>query len=182
MRLRFLIAVIVAALAIPLLASARHLDVRDPNDARGPLDVRRVRVIGEEKPRFTVLTFRRWTTADIYDRGFVLVYLDTFGDERFDYYALLRSVGDSMQGTLFRDRTRNRDFRIATLNTFRMSKDGVSVRIPLRRMRFGTARLHYVWSVQTLMSNGRCRRVCFDRAPDRGGILEPKQTVTATVP
>ncbi len=186
MRSRFLAAVVagtvVAALVIPLFASARHLDVRDPNDTRGLLDVRRVRVIGEERPRFTVLTFRRWTTADIYDRGFVLVYLDTFGNERFDYYALLRSVGGAMQGTLFRDRSRKRDLRVATLNIFRMSKDGVSVRIPLRSMRFGTTRLHYVWSVQTLMSNGRCRRVCFDRAPDSGGILEPRQTVTATVP
>ena len=97
MRLRFLAAGVALAVALPLLASARHLDVQDPNDTRGLLDVRRVQVVGTDRPRFTVLTFGRWTTADIYDRGFLLVYLDTFGDERFDYYALLRSVGGSMK-------------------------------------------------------------------------------------
>ncbi len=182
MRSRLIAAALALAVAVPVLASARHLSVRDPNDTRGPLDVRRVEVVGLNRPRFQVFTFRRWTTGDIYDRGFVLVYFDTFGGERFDYYALVRSVGDEMKGTLFRDRARKSDVRVSWLRTFRTTKDSVSVRVPLRKMRFGRTRVHFVWSVQTLMSSGRCRRVCFDRVPDRGGILEPRQTVTATVP
>lgn len=182
MRLRKVAVVVGIAIALPLTAFADHVDVVDPNDTRGVLDVRRVHVDGTARPRYTILTVARWSTADIYDRGFLLVYLETFGDERYDYYALVRSNGRTMEAVLYRDRPNKRDLPMGEINAYRAGKNGVAVRIPLDRLRFPAERVFYVWRVETLMTNPRCRRVCFDRAPDEGGVIEPIQTTTASVP
>lgn len=182
MMLRSIAVVVTIALALPLTSFASHVDVADPDDTRGLLDVRLVDVDGSSNPRYTILTFPRWSTADVYDLGFLLVYLDTFGDERYDYYVLVRSDGRVMEAVLFRDRKVKQDIEIGEINAYRRTKNGVSVRIPLRALRIGRQRVFYIWRVQTLMASANCRRVCFDFVPDAGGVIEPIQTATATVP
>ena len=159
---------------LPLLfASAQHVDVGDRNDTEGPLDIRRVSVEGIKEPKWHVKTWRRWSVESVFDSGFGLVYFDTFGNDRFDYYAFVRSNGFRLLGSLWRDRTNKADKRISSLKVSRPNKKSFKIRVPLRKMRFPTKRLRYNWYVQTLISSRACPRVCFDRAPDRGSILEP---------
>jgi hypothetical protein len=167
------VVVVCVALAIPLLAAARRGALRDGNDTKGPLDIRRVRLIGETKPVWKTFMGRRWTARRLRDRGFVLVFLDTFAGERADYYVLARSTGSRLQATLYRDRAARGDRRVMRLDLWRRDRRSVSVRVPLRRLRVGAQRDRFDWYVQTLMSSGRCRRVCFDRAPNRGAVEEP---------
>ena len=172
-RLTLLAAIVGAAVALPLLAVANHVDTPDPNDTRGLLDVRSVAVTGESRPTWEVITFSDWRVARVRDRGYFLVRLDTFGGERYDYYALVRSDGDRMKGTLVRDRVNKSDRNISRLAAWRPTTASIKVRVPLSRMRIGSLRLEYTWQVQTLFSNKACVRVCIDDAPDRAGVAEP---------
>lgn len=181
MRTRVALALVVLFTAlVPVWVSASHVDVVDADDTRGPLDIRRVDVRGETRPTWKVTTWSRWTVQKIWDRGYVLVYLDTFGTTRYDYYALVRSNGYRMNGVLFRDRLGKPDRRISRLRTWRANRRSVSVRVPLTKVRIGERRRHYSWYVQTLMTSKRCRRVCFDRAPDAVGVIEPLPDATPT--
>ncbi|MDQ3940197.1 MAG: hypothetical protein M3238_02475 [Actinomycetota bacterium] len=171
-------------MAIPLLALARHLDVQDPNDTEGLLDVRRVEVDGTRKrPNWTITTFAAWTAREIWDTGFVIVALDTIGTRRQDYYALVASNGRSLTATLYRDRKQKRDRRITAVPVRRDNRRSLKVTIPLGRTQRRSSRI-YSWYVQTLFSSRECPNVCFDRAPDRGMISEPgtEPTPTTTLP
>ncbi|MGH2731330.1 MAG: hypothetical protein ACRDJI_12075 [Actinomycetota bacterium] len=173
------LAIATCALA-PLLARAEHIDVVDPADTKGPLDVVRVEVEGIDQPEFSVFTEPRWNAQDIHDKGYVLLYFDTFRSERFDYFALVRSTGRGLDGLLWRDRVRKPDQVVAPLRVTRTSDDSLTVRVPLVFMKTDATRLHYTWYVQTLMTSNRCPRVCFDLAPDEGAVLEPRPGVTPT--
>ena len=168
------VTLLAAAWLVPLLASAGHLPLRDPNDASGPLDVKRV-VVGDndKRPRWTVRTWGRWSAKRIFDRGFVLVFFDTFGGRRFDYYALARSDGYRMRASLWRDRADKPDRLLVGLKEGRPDRRSLAMRVPFTKMRFGKSRVEYYWYAQTLITNRRCRRVCFDRAPNRDAVAEP---------
>jgi hypothetical protein len=173
-RVWVVIALVVIGASVPLLAGADHLDPDDPNDTRGPLDVKSVRSWGRaRRPGWRVITFARWSAERVWDRGFVMVFLDTRRSDRFDYYALVRSNGSKMRARLFRDRRRRRDRDLGPLAAWRPSRRSVSVRVPFRKLRVGDNRAFYRWQVQTLFTGSRCRRVCFDVVPDRGPVLEP---------
>jgi hypothetical protein len=164
-----------AALALlPLLASANHAAVKDKNDTKGALDVKRVTVKGTRaRPKWQVVTFSGWSAASIWDEGYGLVYLDTFGGGRFDYYALVSSDGYSLNASLWRDRQKKSDHRVRKLHVARATRRSFTIKIPLSRLKIPDARLTYRWYVETIMSNGACARPCFDRAPDAGAATEP---------
>lgn len=179
MKRRSVVALVVVALAalavaLPLLASARREGLRDTNDVRGPLDVKKVGFISHRShPKWRVTTFSRWTAASIWDTGYGLVFLDTFGNGRFDYYALVRSDGYALDGTLWRDRKKKSDRRVAKLHVARADHRSFTVTIPLRKLAIPKARLTYRWYVETIASGGPCPRTCIDRAPDKGAVTEP---------
>ncbi|HEV2756043.1 MAG TPA: hypothetical protein VG318_09745 [Actinomycetota bacterium] len=162
-----------AAASIPLIASADHSHVVDANDTKGPFDVRRVIVRGTRTPRYDVVTFTRWSVAQVWDRSYGFVYFDTFGDEDPDYYVLVRSDGYRMRALLYRDRTRKNDRIIGKVKAWRPGKRSFAVKVPLRKMTFPQQRLVYFWWVQTLHTGTSCKRVCFDRAPNRERVAEP---------
>jgi hypothetical protein len=164
---------LVAAASVPWIASADHAGVRDPNDAKGPFDVRRVKVQGTRRPRYDVVTFPRWTVARIWDRSYALLYFDTFGGEAPDYHVLVRSDGYRMRALLYRDKARKKDRVLGKVKTWRPGKRSFAVRVPLRKMKFPVQRLVYHWWVQTLHTGPECKRVCFDRAPDGRRVTEP---------
>jgi hypothetical protein len=168
-----LVAVTLLLAGTGAVAHARPVTVPDPNDARGALDIRRVRKLGDERPLWRINTYRRWRATRIYDRGYLLVYLDTFGGEHFDYRALVYVDRARVKARLFRDRARKRDFRVSYLDAWRRGLRSASVRIPLRKTIIPEARESYRWYVQTLFSGTRCRRVCYDLAPGREGVEEP---------
>ncbi len=158
---------------LPFTASADHVDVTDRNDTKGPFDVARVKVIEGRKPRYDVVMFPRWKVARVWDRSFALIYFDTLGGEAPDYYVMLRSDGREMRGLLYRDRRRKKDRIVSGAKTWKPGKRSVAVRVPLRRMKLPEQRLVYHWWVLTLHTGRKCKRVCFDRAPDNGKVTEP---------
>jgi hypothetical protein len=181
MRARIVLAIVIAAaLMVPLLARARHLDVSDRNDVRGLLDIQLVEMFGTTKPSFKVNTHGRWTTREIFERGFVLIFFDVRGTQRSDYYALAHSTGPSVVGTLYRDRPVKRDYRVASINAWRVGKRSLSMKVPLRKMNFGSERVVYRWYAETLFTGEHCRRVCFDLAPNDDVVVEPRPGATPT--
>ncbi len=178
-KLAWAVAIMVgAALLIPLLAGASHVEVADPDDADGFLDIRTVRVTDVDdpvSPRWKIVTYAEWSVERLWDKGFLFIYFDTFGTERADYYVVVRSGdGRKMSATLRRDRARKRDYTIAELDPSRPDRFSVAVRVPLGKMTFGDQRLAYRWFVQSLVTSPRCSRVCFDRAPDQAAVTEPR--------
>lgn len=185
--MRKLLLVVAAVVLIPVLAFAQSVELRDGNDTKGLMDASEVIFTDGETPRWTFLTFKSWTADRIWDRGFVIVNLDTFGSGRFDYYALVRSDGTKLHGELFRDRERKDDYRVADLKVWRKNRQRVTVKVPLAKMNIGETRLFYRWIGKTLMVGVNCPKVCIDRIPDSGSVqalvpgAEPTPTPTPTV-
>jgi hypothetical protein len=180
MKARLVVAIVIVSMLVPVLVLARHIDPRDPNDTRGPLDVKRIDVVRRRTPRFEIITWRGWTARQIWDHGFGLIRLDTFGSSRFDYYVLVRSTGTRLKGDLFRDRARGPDRRLFAVTTWKASRRSFRVRIPLGRLRMPRSRAEYRWEVQTLFVGSRCRRTCFDFVPNQGAVREGNPFATTT--
>lgn len=180
-RVLVLVAVVVGlAVALPLLAVANHAYVSDDNDTRGLLDVRSARVNANQPPAWKVVTYPRWSVAEMWDAGYLTIRLDTFGSTRFDYYALVRSDGYKLVGELMRDRATKSDTRVAWLKAWHPDPRVAKVRIPLRKMEIGKNRNYYRWRVQTIFVTPSCPRTCLDNVPDRGAVTEQLPWATPT--
>jgi hypothetical protein len=159
----------------PFAARAGHVDPPDGNDTPGKLDVRRVRTGTGWRPYWKIGTFGTWRVRQIWDKGYFLVQLDTFGDSDFDYYALVRSARDRLRASLWRDRARKRDRFLRGLTAWRKTRRSVSVRVPLRSVRFPDSQPFYFWQARTLYQNSKkCRRWCIDAAPNQTPVAEPR--------
>jgi len=163
---------VVAGLALPVLA-AFVVAVDDPADTRGLLDVHQVRFddASDGLPAWTVITFDEWTVRQIWDRGNVLLHLDTFGRADPDYYVLVRSDRNTLVATLWRDRETDR--KLFKVPVSKRGSRGVEVEVPLRKLTIGTGRTFYRWYVTTLFISGHCRQTCIDEAPDATMIEQP---------
>ena len=176
-----------ALMAVPFLARANHVDLADPDDVQGVLDLRDVTVASEDGYCWRTVTFERWTVERIYDRGFATLLLDTFGGTRPDYYALVRSDGSRMEGDLVRDRKIKKDTEVATLAVYRTGKRSVTLCVPMELTR-SEDRVAFNWHLVTQFTSPRCPQVCLDRVPDVGVVEElrpdavptPSPTPTAT--
>jgi hypothetical protein len=168
----FVVAV-VTIVAIALSAGAHDTDLRDPNDTRGKLDVREV-LLGHEPgpPRWTVITFARWSIPEMWDRGYVEVLLDTKGDDRAEYYILVRSNRKKLEGTLWRLVAVGPDPYLGAVAVDRRSLKSVTVEVGLWRLTFGGQRDFYRWWIHTVYTSEICRRTCHDRAPNRNAVLQ----------
>lgn len=176
-----LIAALMGAAGIAFMASASHLDVGDPDDTRGRLDVQTVQTGGAKRPRWRIITFSSWSSRDLWDTGFVTVLLDTRKRIRPDYYILIGSKGTHMYAHLWRDRATKGDFKVSKVKVWRPDRSSVSVKVPLRKMLIGNRRTFYRWSVETLFTGPRCIRVCFDFVPNEGAVVEPLPAPSPTV-
>jgi len=160
---------------------ASRAEVRDPNDTKGLLDVRVVQFEPAiHPPRWTIVAYAPFTAEATRDRGFVFVYLDTLGDKRFDYYALIASDGRRLMGSLWRDPKRGLDVRLMGLEVRRDSDSSFSVRIPLGALDVGGFRTVYRWSVITTFTGRVCRSTCIDHVPDEGTFEQPIGSPTTT--
>lgn len=167
-------ALLAGVIALFLLGPAAHgrpAVLKDPRDARGPLDIRRVELRGTEEARFKIATETRWTSRRIQDRGYLLVHLDTFGRRRFDHFALVRSAGRGVEGSLWRSSRRHDPRRLRSIPARHSGARTAAVLVPLRTVTL--RRSHFRWRVQSLWSGWPCERTCFDRAPGRGGVRRP---------
>jgi hypothetical protein len=170
---------VVAGLALPVLA-ARILAVEVLDDTRGLLDVHEVSFLDAdgEPPAWTVVTFNRWTTREIWDRGYVVLHLDTLGSTEPDYFVLVRADRSDLVGTMWRDRATDR--RLFEVPVRRRGERGVEVQVPLRKLSIGPERTLYRWYVTTLFGGGTCRRTCIDDAPDATMIEQPLPSASPT--
>lgn len=172
--------------AVAIAAPRLHSDVRDPNDTKGMLDVRRVRLAHEGRTEVTVITFASWTTSAMWDRGNAYVFLDTSGSPEAEYFVVVRSTGPGLQGSLWRDRRDRRDVFIRNVAVRKKTSDGVSMRVPIKSLEFGESRESYSWWATTTFTGEVCRRTCVDRAPDDGAVeqwrpgMSPAPTNTGT--
>ncbi len=169
-----LVVLVTAASMSTMFARANHQNSKDGNEVQGMLDIRKVQTFGTNKnPGWRIITRSSMTAKAMRDTGFFMVHLDTFGDGRFDYYALVSSTGSKMQGTLWRDPANKRDRRVGTFPVWRPDKRSVSLRVRLSKMNTdGKERTEYRWFVKTLFTGNNCRRVCIDRAPNTDALIE----------
>jgi hypothetical protein len=178
----------IACLAVLVVGSmsarAAHQDLSDGDDVKGRLDIRRVGMWGpHSNSGFRITTFRSWSTRFVWDSGFFVVNVDSFGTPRFDYYVLVRSTGRRMEGLLFRDRETRRDRMIRKIRVGRPDSKSVSFRFPWNDIRFPEKRRYFRWRAQSLFTNDYCPNVCIDNAPNRGAVrtdVRPEPSATAT--
>jgi hypothetical protein len=171
---------VLAAVALPVLASM--LLISDPSDTRGLLDIHEVRLrdVDGSPPSWTVITFNDWTTRKLWDRGYILLNLDTLGTSETDYYVLVRADRARLRGSMWRHRAEAKDLRLFNVKVRKRGDNGVEVWVPLRRLIFGVHRTVYRWSVTTLFTGGTCRRTCVDLAPDDTMVEQPIGTSSPT--
>lgn len=172
---------LVGAAGVAFMASAGHLDVGDPNDTRGLLDVQTVQTGGAGRPSWRVITFSSWSRSEMWDAGYLTLLLDTRKRARSDYYVLVGSQGTHMYADLWRDRVDKPDFRVSAIKVWRPSSNSVSIKVPLRKMLVGDQRTFYRWKVETIFTGPRCTRVCFDFVPNDGAVVEPLPVPSPTV-
>ena len=173
-----LIAGVVAAIAL-----AGPNTVQDPNDTRGILDVKTVRFRhpSGEPPAWKIVTFDGWSPRKIWDRGYLYVLLDTGGGETAEYAAQVRSDGRRVSGVLYRlGKGDARDVVVSSLSAGKSGAASASIRIPLKRLRFGEHRTYYRWWSVTTLSGEICPSVCIDRAPDSGSVLRYRPGMSPT--
>jgi hypothetical protein len=163
----------VTVVLVAAIAGAHDTDITDPNDTRGLLDIREVRLAHQSRPpRWSIVTFGEWGTRQIWDRGYLMVMLDTRGGVAAEHYLLVRSTGASLRGSLWRIRTVGPDSYLRAVPVMRESRRSATVEVRLSRLTFGAKRTFYRWWAQTLFTNDRCRRTCIDRAPDVDSVLQ----------
>ena len=172
---------LVAAIAFALPASATHTRQTDPNDVDGRFDLETVRFDHDSRPpRWTFVTFARWTVAQAWDHGYLVVALDTLGDEDADFLAVVRSDGRGLDARLFRIHA---DGQQVELDTLASGKDGgrsAWVEIALRKLTFGRSRTSYFWAALSSFTAAECPHTCLDRVPDQGMVEQPLPGVTPT--
>jgi len=176
---------VVAGLAITLITAIAAADknrLTDPNDTPGLLDVRDAKWehVRGKPPAFTVFTFAAWQAGDLWDRGWVFVQLDTMFDEDPEYYVLVRSLGGRMDAELFRIGPSGRGSPVVGVRVWRPSQRAVSVRVPLKRLRFGPSRAYYAWRVISMFSGEVCPRTCLDRVPNHGTEVQWRPGMSPT--
>jgi hypothetical protein len=166
-------AAVFASGALP--ASAADSVITDPNDSIG-LDISRVALANADSPPpvWTISTFRTWTIAGIWDKGYFMVELDTIGGAGPEYRALVRSNGRRMLGRLYRVRQHAADVALGKLHAKKVNSRSVAVAVPLSKLTFGPDRTAYKWDVLTSFASKKCPdATCFDRAPDDGSVVQP---------
>jgi hypothetical protein len=166
-----ILAPFVAALAtvvlVSLAAGAHDTDLTDPDDARGLLDIRQVRLAHDGvPPAWTIVTFARWGVLRTWDAGYLIVWIDTQAGSEPEYYALIRSNRYRLEGSLWRARIYGPDSFVKRVEVWRQSGRSASVRVRLVNLAFGPKRTFYRWWVSTIYTSDVCRRTCHDRAPN----------------
>jgi len=156
--------VVVVALALP--AGADHTDQVDPNDTEGRLDLEAAQFDHLGAPTWRLVTFSAWTFRAIWDRGYLMVQLDTKGDAAVDFVAVVRSDGRRLVATLFRLRRSGGQAEVVSLRTDKSGSNAAWVTVPLRKVSIGPNRTSYFWSALSSFAGGGCSRTCLDAVPD----------------
>ena len=172
---------LVTIVLLSVVAGAHDTDFVDPNDARGRLDVNRVRLAHVPgPPTWTIVTYAEWSTAGMWDRGYLMILLDTQAGAGQEYYLLVRSTGKALQGSLWRAHVTGPDSYLGSVPTSRPSRRSARVQVSLKRLTFGASRAFYRWWVQTVFTSDLCSRTCHDRAPNQEPVLQWRPGMSPT--
>ena len=120
----------------------------------------------------------------MWDRGYLMVLLDTQGGAGAEHYLLVRSAGLQLEGSLWRARVVGPDTFLGSVPVERFSRRSASVQVGLSRLTFGASRSFYRWWVRTVYTGELCRRTCHDVAPNGEPVLQwrPGMSPTPSVP
>ena len=162
-------------LAVPALA--HHTDQTDPDDTPGAMDLEKVAFDHDGRPTWRFVAFADWTIRQMWDRGYLMVQLDTKGGPAVDYLVVVRSVGTELEANLFRVRSNGREVRIDRLKTEKAGSRAAWVSMNLSKVVIGSRRTSYLWSAMSSFIGPACRQTCFDTVPDTGMI---EQTLSAS--
>jgi hypothetical protein len=172
---------IAVTVALTLPVAAGPVDHADPNDTTGRLDVRVVTFATEPGPlTWRFATFGRWTARQIWDRGYLLVQLDTAGDERIDHIIIVGSDGRELAATLLRVRRDGRQVEVGSIGADKDGPRAAFVSMVFHKLSIGSNRTSFSWSVLTSFTGKVCPRTCFDLVPDIGMVEQPLPGVTPT--
>jgi hypothetical protein len=175
------VAALITIVLMTIVAGAHDTDFLDPNDTRGRLDVKQVRLAHVPgPPTWTIITFAEWSTAGMWDRGYIMVLLDTKSGVGAEYYLLVRSAGTALQGSLWRAHAYGPDSYLGSVPTSRPSRRSASVQVSLKRLTFGASRSFYRWWIQTVYTSDLCPRTCHDRAPNQESVLQWRPGMSPT--
>ncbi len=170
--------VLATVVSLTLPVAAGQVGQRDPNDTAGRLDVKGVRLDPDASPRWRFATFGRWSLAQIWDRGYLIVQLDTQGDEAIDHLAVVGSDGRRLVGVLYRVRRDGSQVEIGTVGASKAGARAALVSVALHELSIGANRASYSWSALTSYTGKACRRTCLDVVPDSGMVEQVLPGVT----
>jgi hypothetical protein len=170
---------LITSLAIP--AMARHTDQPDPNDTDGRLDLREVRLDHYPgPPRWTAISFQRWSIEQLWDRGYVIVELDTRGDEAVDHLLVAGSDGEVIVAHLYRVRRDGTQVELGTIDAGKEGSRSLAISVALHKLSIGSNRTAYYWAVLSSFVGSACPQTCLDRVPDQGMVEQLLPGVTPT--
>lgn len=156
-------------------AGAAKMAISDPNDVRGPLDLKEVIRSGNNKLTWRLITYGKWRVAGIWSEGTLVVDLDTRFDAAPDYYVTIFPTHNRLKARLFRDRKTKKDYQVGKVKVWRKNGRSASIQLSLSRVNVGDDRATFSWRAQSLFNGSSgCREVCFDMAPQNGAwVSEP---------
>ncbi len=173
MRRRTVRWVVVVSVALAVVASPAGAGQSDPGDTPGRFDLRAVRFDDRPIPRWTFVTFAPWRIDQVWDAGYLIVQLDTRGDEDVDLMAVVRSDGRRLVATLYRLRADGGQVEIARLTTGKAGRRGAWVAVAMHKLGVGRSRTSYSWSALSTYTSSGCPHTCIDVVPNQGMIEEP---------
>lgn len=145
----------------------------DGPDTAGKLDVRVVQTTpGSGVSAWRVVMGRPVPLRLLWDRGYVVVSLDTAGDAGFEWHAILRSTGGKVRGLLLRDGSRGTTGRVKAR---RPGPRSLVLRVSLARLGIPPERPYIRWAVRTVYTGPGCRVACLDGVPaeSEGAFPQP---------
>jgi hypothetical protein len=153
-------------------ARGEHKTVLDGNDTQGRADIRSIRMENGSPRKWFFRTWRGWRVRDFFEQGYFVLYFDTFGNKRFDYFVFVRAKRKRLGAALWRDRRAKDDVRLRNVNARKAGNRLVRVAVPFGKMRIPNQRLKYRWFGRSIWSGPSCRRLCLDRAPNNKVVSE----------
>jgi Ca2+-binding RTX toxin-like protein len=140
----------------------------DRNDTRGLMDIKKVRSRGgATTPNWDVVS-ARWTKRKVWDKGYWILFADTKGSAKPDYFVLAHTNGSKMRGGLYRQTPGGGEVRIGGASVAKSGPRDLTVRLPLAKVQ--RTRPYFRWTIQTLFTGSKCHKVCFDRSPGGPGL------------
>ena len=179
-----LVVVLVFALLLPLVARADTRSFRDPNDARGPLDIRRV-THGHQKKGgdsffvHTVSTHKRWGSKLLgRDATEIDLWFSTDGDGRPDRVVYINHDDGRLRASMNTYENEGDSSTVGFIGNVKVRRvggRGVRVWLPVEWMSNNELDDYnwFVFSFYTADEGSHCREdySCFDRAPNEESIV-----------